>query len=78
MPPHLLLRGRRSWLTASVVVTVAIAWCLVMAFSRLYLGVHYVSDVIAGPTAGAAWVAICVSAMEVVRRRSRPPSVGTS
>lgn len=75
---YLLLRGGRSWLAASVVVTVAIAWCLVMAFSRLYLGVHYVSDVIAGLIAGAAWVAICVSAMEVVRRRTRPPQAGAS
>ena len=66
---YLLLRGNRSWMTAAVAVTVAASWCVVMAFSRLYLGVHYASDVVAGLLAGVAWVAVCVSALEVLRRR---------
>ena len=68
---YLLLRDNRSWTTAAVVVTASASWCAVMAFSRLYLGVHYASDVIAGLLAGAAWVAVCVSAFEVLRRRTR-------
>jgi undecaprenyl-diphosphatase len=67
---YLLLRGRRSWTTATVAITVSASWCAVMAFSRLYLGVHYASDVIAGLLAGVAWVAVCVSALEVLRRRA--------
>lgn len=67
---YVLLRGIRSWTTAAVVVTVSASWCVVMAFSRLYLGVHYASDVIAGLVAGVAWVAVCVSALEVLRRRA--------
>jgi undecaprenyl-diphosphatase len=67
---YLLLRGNRSWMIATVAVTVAASWCVVMAFSRLYLGVHYASDVLAGLLAGVAWVAVCVSALEVLRRRS--------
>jgi undecaprenyl-diphosphatase len=67
---YLLLRDNRSWTTAAVVVTGSASWCAVMAFSRLYLGVHYASDVIAGLLAGIAWVVACVSALEVLRRRT--------
>jgi membrane-associated phospholipid phosphatase len=70
---YLLLRGGRSWRTTVFVVSAALAWSLVMAFSRLYLGVHYVSDVIAGLIGGAAWVAVCVSALEMMHRRSPAP-----
>jgi membrane-associated phospholipid phosphatase len=50
-------------------IVLLLAWPLVIGFSRLYLGVHYVSDVIAGFLAGTAWITICVSAAEVALRR---------
>lgn len=68
---YLLLRERRSWITAGVMVALALVWCVVMAFSRLYLGAHFVSDVFAGLVTGGAWVAVCISALEVIRRRER-------
>jgi membrane-associated phospholipid phosphatase len=36
----------------------------------LYVRAHFTSDVIAGLLAGAAWIAICASAFEIIRRRS--------
>jgi membrane-associated phospholipid phosphatase len=67
---YLLLRDNRSWPAVAAVVTASASWCVVMAFSRLYLGVHYASDVIAGLLAGVAWVVVCVSALEALRRRA--------
>jgi membrane-associated phospholipid phosphatase len=66
---YLLLRELRSWTATAVLVAVTLAWCVVMSFSRLYLGSHFASDVVAGMIAGAAWVAVCASAFEVLRRR---------
>jgi len=78
---YLLLRNVRSWVAAGVAITVSLSWCVVMGFSRLYLGVHFASDVLAGVIAGAAWVAACASAFEMIRRggkarapRRAPPS----
>jgi membrane-associated phospholipid phosphatase len=67
---YLLARRTRSWTALGVFVTIAPSWCLMMAFSRLYLGVHFASDVVAGAIAGVAWVAVCVSGLEVVRHRT--------
>ena len=65
---YILMRTIRSWRARVLLVTAALVWSLPMGFSRLYLGVHYFSDVVAGFLVGAAWVAVCVSGMEVALR----------
>jgi undecaprenyl-diphosphatase len=60
--PRLGPRARR------VAVALGIVWVLAIGFARVSLGVHYVSDVLAGYALGAAWVAAMAAAFNVWRR----------
>ncbi len=42
---------------------------LMIGFSRIFLGAHWFSDVVGGFAAGGFWLALCISAVEMVRRR---------
>ena len=46
-------------------VTIAIA----IGFSRIYIGAHYFSDVLAGYMVGVAWLTACVTGCEVAGHR---------
>ena len=39
-----------------------------VGLSRLYLGVHYFSDVVGGYAAGVLWLSACISGIELARR----------
>jgi membrane-associated phospholipid phosphatase len=51
-------------------VTIAIA----IGFSRIYIGAHYFSDVLAGYVVGVAWLTTCVTACEVAGHSRNGPS----
>jgi undecaprenyl-diphosphatase len=42
--------------------------------SRLYLGVHYLTDVAGGYVVGLVWLGTCIGAIEIARRRQSPLS----
>jgi undecaprenyl-diphosphatase len=53
-------------------VAVRLAWLslvVIIGFSRLYLGVHYPSDVTAGFAAGFVWLFTCVTGYRFVEQR---------
>lgn len=49
-------------------------WVGTTALSRLYLGAHWLTDVLGGITLGLAWIAL----LGIAYRRHRPPSISTA
>ena len=70
----LVMRGEaRSWMK-SYVLALAILTTVLVGASRIYLGVHWPTDVLAGWSVGAAWAVLCwLFASMVVRGPSQPP-----
>jgi undecaprenyl-diphosphatase len=59
---------RRGW-QRGIVIGVAAVLALLIGLSRVYLGVHYPSDVAGGWAAGLVWLAVCVTGYRVVAGR---------
>jgi len=64
-----LVRRTQAWRVRVLIVAGAVAMVMLVALSRMYLGVHYLSDVLAAAAEGAAWLAICVTAVSTLHRR---------
>lgn len=58
---------RRLWLRV-VAVLAAVAWSLCMGLSRIYLGHHWLTDVVFAWLLGLAWLALLITAHQVLRR----------
>jgi undecaprenyl-diphosphatase len=60
-----------SWARKVAIWSTAALVCLLVGFSRIYLGVHWPTDVLAGYALGALWAAMCA----LVPRHARPESI---
>jgi undecaprenyl-diphosphatase len=64
----------RSNATRVAMVVAAGLWVGAVGSTRIYLGVHWFSDVLVGWLLGAAWLAVCAATWSWWRRRAAQPS----
>jgi undecaprenyl-diphosphatase len=70
MLAYVLIRTTpRAWHLPALLLAAAMAFTT--GCSRVFLRAHYPSDVVAGFASGAAWLAICITSVEIARHYRR-------
>ncbi|HEX6189285.1 MAG TPA: phosphatase PAP2 family protein [Pyrinomonadaceae bacterium] len=59
----------RDWKSRALAILFSVFMIPLVGFSRMYLGAHYLTDVLAGIMEGISWIAACLLSLEIVRRR---------
>src|SRR5262249_44576114 len=65
----LLARNTSEWNLRLYFLGVALLLTILVGLSRIYLGVHYPTDVLAGWAAGLAWALVCELVAQRLQRR---------
>ncbi|USX25229.1 phosphatase PAP2 family protein [Oxalobacteraceae bacterium OTU3CINTB1] len=70
--------ARKGWSVRLGTAAACTVMILLVAFSRVYLGAHYLSDVLAGMAGSAAWLTICITGISTLRRRREAKSLSNN
>jgi undecaprenyl-diphosphatase len=74
---YLLMRDSKRSAEQILIFLIFVLVVLLVGFSRIYLGVHYPSDVLGGYFAGIAWLVVTINGSELLyrlqHRSSAPP-----
>jgi undecaprenyl-diphosphatase len=73
---YLAARLQSGRVARGLTLIVAAIMILLICISRLYLGVHYPSDVIAGLIIGTAWAGFCMATLEAIQLYGRRRAPG--
>lgn len=69
MAAYLYLRNKKLDARKVLIWLITIIFIGLMGFSRIYLGVHWPTDIIGGFSAGFIWLYICILGVEYVHKR---------
>lgn len=58
----------KPWAWRVLIIPAAALLIMTVGFSRIYLGAHYLSDVLGAMAEGLVWLAFCLTAVNVIRR----------
>ena len=68
---YIVFKGFKNKFLKWTMIGLLLALIITISFSRIYLRVHYASDVIAGFCVGFLWLVICVSVLNKLEQFSQ-------
>ena len=75
---YFVVMSTKSRAVRAAALMLGAALVVAIGLSRLYLGVHYFSDIVGGLAAGALWLTACLTGLEVARRKQVGDMLGAA